>query len=230
MPWCPKCKTEYIEGIEICADCHTPLVSSLEIEAEQTAQTDDPVDFTQNFSDHFIDNDIDTEPMTEDDLRRQFSKPAATYIKPEDQYKDTRSSGYMLTFVGAAGIIAVILIAAGIIPLSLDPVMQYVFYAVLGVLFLVFLCMGINALKKAGEYKSRISEDAELENTLLEWLSLSEQKEQLDRCHDCETSSEEAYFACQDLMKQMLMKKNPDIKEDYMNYIIDKAYSQLYES
>lgn len=27
MPWCPKCKTEYREGITICADCKTELVS-----------------------------------------------------------------------------------------------------------------------------------------------------------------------------------------------------------
>lgn len=29
MPWCPKCKTEYREGIEVCADCGNPLVKSL---------------------------------------------------------------------------------------------------------------------------------------------------------------------------------------------------------
>lgn len=27
MPWCPKCKTEYREGITICADCKTELVT-----------------------------------------------------------------------------------------------------------------------------------------------------------------------------------------------------------
>lgn len=30
MPWCPKCKNEYREGIEVCADCGTPLVKSLD--------------------------------------------------------------------------------------------------------------------------------------------------------------------------------------------------------
>ena len=29
MPWCPKCKNEYREGIKICADCGTELVDSL---------------------------------------------------------------------------------------------------------------------------------------------------------------------------------------------------------
>ena len=34
MPWCPKCKTEYQEGIEVCADCGTPLVDELPDEEE----------------------------------------------------------------------------------------------------------------------------------------------------------------------------------------------------
>lgn len=29
MPWCPKCKTEYREGMEVCADCKSRLVKSL---------------------------------------------------------------------------------------------------------------------------------------------------------------------------------------------------------
>lgn len=33
MPWCPKCKTEYILGIQHCADCHIPLVDALETES-----------------------------------------------------------------------------------------------------------------------------------------------------------------------------------------------------
>lgn len=29
MPWCPKCKNEYVEGIKVCADCGVDLVDSL---------------------------------------------------------------------------------------------------------------------------------------------------------------------------------------------------------
>lgn len=34
MPWCPKCKMEYREGIEICSDCKIELVSELPEEME----------------------------------------------------------------------------------------------------------------------------------------------------------------------------------------------------
>lgn len=30
MPWCPKCKLEYVEGIKVCPDCGSTLVDSLE--------------------------------------------------------------------------------------------------------------------------------------------------------------------------------------------------------
>lgn len=31
MPWCPKCKNEYVEGIKVCADCGCELVEELEL-------------------------------------------------------------------------------------------------------------------------------------------------------------------------------------------------------
>lgn len=34
MPWCPKCKMEYREGITVCADCGTPLVENFTEEEE----------------------------------------------------------------------------------------------------------------------------------------------------------------------------------------------------
>jgi hypothetical protein len=34
MPFCPNCKTEYQEGIKVCADCNIKLVDSLPEERE----------------------------------------------------------------------------------------------------------------------------------------------------------------------------------------------------
>jgi len=35
MPWCPKCKTEYIDGVSKCADCGSTLTNNPPIEPEQ---------------------------------------------------------------------------------------------------------------------------------------------------------------------------------------------------
>lgn len=35
MPWCPKCKNEYVEGVKTCTDCGCELIDSLdELEKE----------------------------------------------------------------------------------------------------------------------------------------------------------------------------------------------------
>lgn len=35
MPWCPKCKAEYQEGVTVCSDCNVELVDSLEEPEEE---------------------------------------------------------------------------------------------------------------------------------------------------------------------------------------------------
>lgn len=240
MPWCPKCKTEYIEGIEVCADCRTPLVATLEDSPREDLDADrqqsDHVELgidtveAEDISDEDCDPEAEDAPLTEADLAKELHKHTNTYVRPEERYSDTRSSGYMLTIIGALGIILLVLVALDVIPLSLDPFMKYIFFAVLGVLFLIFFMLGINSLKKSGEYKASIDKEKRSADELLSWLASGEQKERIDACHSCEISPEEAYFECQELMRRLLLEKDPDIREDFLNYIIEQAYNQMYES
>lgn len=242
MPWCPKCRTEYIEGIETCADCHTPLVASLddeELSNEDTVPENPDFDFgddvgafddaAETLEDIKSSGEDGEKPLTEADLARELHKHTTTYVKPEERYKDTKSSGYMLTIIGAAGIIVLILVALGVIPLSMDPFMKYIFFAVLGVLFLIFFILGINSMKKSGEYKELIQKEKKAGDELLAWLCEDAQKSRIDACHDREISPEEAYFECQELMRGLIVEKEPEIKEEFLNYIIETAYNQMYE-
>ncbi|MDF2672863.1 MAG: hypothetical protein K0R09_1128, partial [Clostridiales bacterium] len=37
MPWCPKCKAEYREGFNLCANCNIELVDELERSSDEDA-------------------------------------------------------------------------------------------------------------------------------------------------------------------------------------------------
>lgn len=72
MPWCPNCKTEYQEGIEICADCGAALVDELTEEVEMALVA-------------FINDEKLAEKLV-DYLNYSSIKADCQYVKKEDSY------------------------------------------------------------------------------------------------------------------------------------------------
>jgi hypothetical protein len=48
--FCPRCKCEYIEGFNVCADCEVPLVESLPVEIKDDVSSCDLVTVFETFS------------------------------------------------------------------------------------------------------------------------------------------------------------------------------------
>lgn len=108
MPWCPKCKSEYRDGVTSCAVCGCELT---EQEPEEKS-------------------------FAEDDAKTFYrSTPSSVYVKKEDQYKDLQSSGFTFTFFSILGIAVLILNITGIIHLF-SGVLIYTVMTILFLLFL----------------------------------------------------------------------------------------------
>lgn len=104
MPWCPKCKTEYKEGIQTCTDCGCELVS------EQPEMTD-YVDLTvlatkdlaeklsqylsySNIKNHYIfdtEEDAHKVQVASDELEKAKKAFAAFYMVEAQNKKETQS-------------------------------------------------------------------------------------------------------------------------------------------
>ena len=48
MPWCPKCRNEYVEGKTHCPDCDVDLVEELSFEKEEILPPED-YEFPEDF-------------------------------------------------------------------------------------------------------------------------------------------------------------------------------------
>lgn len=88
MPWCPKCKTEYREGITICADCKTELVAEykdalLQDATEMLVKVDaEHQMFVQKMHDFLEYSGIPSVLLTEGDM-------IGVYVAPEN-YKQAK--------------------------------------------------------------------------------------------------------------------------------------------
>ncbi len=101
MPWCPKCKNEYREGITVCADCGVELVASLdEGDAILTFGEKEQMERLQSFLEY---NKIEGVSLMEDPMEHVFelrvpaeqldsAKHAAAVFMVEEN-KDKMSSG-----------------------------------------------------------------------------------------------------------------------------------------
>lgn len=83
MPWCPNCKTEYREGITVCADCKTELVAEYkDVLLKNATELLVKVDtehriFTQKLHDFLEYSNISSVLLTENDM-------VGVYVAPED--------------------------------------------------------------------------------------------------------------------------------------------------
>ena len=87
--WCPKCKSEYRDGITVCAECSTPLVKTLPVEvdvslAQQKVNTLNRIDGRENL--------------------QALSDGNKAYVQMHTKYEDMKSTAYSFILVGAAGI------------------------------------------------------------------------------------------------------------------------------
>lgn len=298
MPWCPKCKNEYVDGMTECADCGCRLVASLEADREPLlfggqeqmtrlisflsyngiTSANMQEDETENVYELFVareeldqakqitavflreealreakaeraENDGDDVTETElTDMAADALESSEEAFSPETKasageqgftgaYKESaqkaaefKDSAYTLLGVGAIGLIAIALLASGVLPFQIGGSVGWLTYGVMGGLFLIFIIVGARSLHSAKRYKKEAVTESNLKDEIMSWCRESLQAQEIDaQISEEGLSEEEKYFKRTEQIKKQISEKFLNIEEGFLDHLVDEFYPELFE-
>lgn len=226
MPWCPKCETEYREGITVCADCGSALVESLSAQEEFPASKT-PEEMIQNMSEEDARIFLEETQKEAMERRKQLAEGPSVYVESSKKAQDFKSGALSLLFVGGIGLIFIILILLGVIPLHMNLFSKYLILGVMGTLFILFVVMGFLSIKSYKKFEIKATEEDNLTKNLLAWCKDNLKKEVIDA--DLEEAEEELlYFVRTEKMKEMISNKFMNLDAAFLDSFIDDIYPEIF--
>ena len=89
-------------------------------------------------------SDYNLNDTTKQDSSFLLSEATHAYVEIGKKYEDVKSTAYTFLIIGCLGIVLLILLWIGILPISFSFFTQCMFTVVLGILFIFFLFVGMD--------------------------------------------------------------------------------------
>lgn len=239
MPWCPKCKCEYREGITECADCKISLVDELPPDSENPYLEENQMQQMEQWVLEETEEPIATEEEQDVDLEtkiRNARMSAATdsvrvYQDKKSKAEDFKSSAYTLIIVGAIGIIALVLLELGVFPFSLAAPGKYITYGVMGTMFLIFIIMGFSSFHSSKKYADEAKTEDDLTSRIKSWTLENVTKESIIKKAALpeQMPDEVKYFKYFELLKNAIKAQFGDMDASYLESLCEELYSEIFE-
>ena len=228
MPWCPKCKLEYVEGIKICPDCKTALVDSLDDIADEEYDFSDEYNAAEEqIEDAMCKFFPDLSEEEREDMLENMKKGALIpkYKSRQDSYTEHKSGAFSLLLVGVLGLGVVVLNALKLIKLPIaDNTLTNV---VMGALFLIFLLSGIFSAVKASKLKTAAKEESAMIERIVEHVRSRKKAGAYPSVAKEGEDFEFDYIKLTDAVVKDVEENFADLEPGFAYYVVDHFTSDI---
>lgn len=153
------------------------------------------------------------------------------YQDKKAKAEDYKSSAYTLLLVGVLGIIAFILMEAGVFPFRLAGSGKYITYGVMGTMFVIFIVMGILSLKSSKKYTQEAAVEDDLTERIKAWSKEHVTADSIKECVWFEegTPDEMKYFKYFEGIKAAVIQEFGSLNASYLEALCEELYSEIFE-
>jgi len=171
------------------------------------------------------DEEAAEEQLREAVTARRTCGSGSLYQDSSQRADENRSSAWVLLFVGILGLAVVVSGIMGVLPLNLGN--PYLFYGVMGAIFVLFVVAGVVSMKNARVFAGKAASENSLRGTMLEWCRQNFDGQEIDREIGIGDESEEVrYFNRTAYLREKLNHQFVNLDQDFLEQFID---DQVYE-
>ena len=146
-----------------------------------------------------------------------------SYVKLSDKYENIKSSAATMLIVGGVGLVLMALIIAKVIVLPISAETSWLFYSVMGGVFIIFVIAGIVSFMHAKQVKIEAAEEDKLIDSINTWANDNLKISDLDQGLDLSQPDEILFFSRAERIKKALMMEFENADEP----LIDELTEQI---
>lgn len=152
------------------------------------------------------------------------------YKNKKNLFEETKSTAWSFTLVSIIGLVLIVLMYCDVLPFRLQPYMKIIFSIVMGVMFLIFLAIGIRSFLSLGKIKNAAASQESKQNDIKTYFMehLKERILAYTPAEGADIDSADLYFARTGRMKLWLHEQFPNVTEDELDVLVEDIYNELF--
>ncbi|MDE6620704.1 MAG: O-antigen ligase family protein [Lachnospiraceae bacterium] len=153
------------------------------------------------------------------------------YQNKKAKAEDYKSSSYTLILMGVIGIVALILMIAGVLPFQFAGSGKYITYGVMGILFAGFIVTGVSSFKSAKRYTREAADEEDLTAKIKIWAKEHITADTIKQhvWFEDGTPEEMKYFQYFEAIKAAVEREFGSLDVSYLEALCEELYAEIFE-